>query len=211
LGIIDFCEAPQTPEDVDGCVARLEEHGNFVYDAVNLRRMLEEAGALVYLEPERPAGDLDQTDENGALVVTKRPTGVWQSTPEALAYVRAYDPAAEFSQLLDDDPKYIPLYVRILQACEQAPQSKTQIDDLVEDDPICQEPLRYGGFFVDHLAEHGVLSWNGDLWEISEVGRQILDKYADAAQGAQGAQDVQGAQGAQGAQEARNDKEALDA
>jgi hypothetical protein len=184
LGIIEYCREPRSPGEVDAYTEELQEHNYSVYTPIILRKLLEEAGAIEYLEGEAaglPAEPEPVTETDGDeefLVVTQRPEGKWLATAAGLATVEAEDPYKALEDLLVDDKAYLEIYMRILRFCQEQPRTKKEIDDIVDDDPLVQKPRRYSGYFVDKLEVRSALEWKGN-WNTTQVGLDILEKYGN--------------------------------
>jgi hypothetical protein len=108
------------------------------------------------------------------LEVTKRPEGLWVSTAAALAVYDGMDYASELQGILDEEPEYLEIFIRILEYCVEVPRTKPQLDDLVDDDPILLgPPRRYSGYFIDQLDRCNALEWRGG-WVCTELGREFV-------------------------------------
>jgi hypothetical protein len=175
LGIMEFCRKPQSPTAVDEFTDGLQKSNYSVYTPVVLRHLLEEAGALEYLEaPEAAnANPADAVDEDGYLVVTKRPEGTWVTTAAGIAVLDSLNPQQELLDLLERDSTYLEIYRRILSYCAEEPRSKKQLDDLVDNDPLVQSPRRYSGYFVDKLEACDALEW-AQKWSTTDIGKEVL-------------------------------------
>jgi hypothetical protein len=198
LGIIGYCREARGPADVDAFTLELQKTNRSVYTPVVLRKLLEDNGALVYVEAEDAPSDTDEakreqagtdnsdaidsaaeaadsssSDEPQYLVVTKRSEGTWVSTAAALGILDAIDPMSNLRALLSEEEEYTEIYLRILKYCAGAPRSKSELNDLVDDDPLLQKPRRYSGFFIDRLSESGALEWK-PRWATTSVGMALL-------------------------------------
>jgi hypothetical protein len=219
LSIIDFCRSPRSPVAVDELTAELQRLSPSIYTAVLLRQHLQNAGALEYLEPDKPkdevgAGEADMdgtqmvsgdeaafpAEEGGEippiayLEVTRRPEGTWISTTVALSVYDSVNPLADLKRAIEEEPEYKEIFVRILRYCDAETRTKRQIDALVDNDPLLVGPPRiYGGHFVGLLDECGGLTWCPN-WGTSEVGRAFLEDYdrTDGCAAIQWAFDSQG-------------------
>ncbi|MDR1183303.1 MAG: hypothetical protein LBK67_00730 [Coriobacteriales bacterium] len=114
------------------------------------------------------------------LEVTKRPEGLWVSTPVACAIYDSLDYASELQSALDEEPEYAEIFVRILRYCVEIPRTKSQLNDLVESDPILlRPPRRYSGYFIDRLDKCNALEWRVDGWVCTKVGREFVKQQGD--------------------------------
>jgi hypothetical protein len=207
LGIIGFCREPQRPQAVDDFTSKLQRTNTSVYTPVTLRQLLEEAGALVYVDAPDAAGadsstppkqdevswatanpSLEQelceqsSDEPQYLVVTKRPEGTWTSTQPALEILDAIDEMADLRVLLGVEEEYFEIFIRILRYCAEEPRSKSQLNDLVDSDPLLQKPRRYSGFFIDKLNDCGAIEWKPG-WNTTSVGLDLLRELGQQNRG----------------------------
>ncbi|MDR0515025.1 MAG: hypothetical protein LBG81_07690 [Coriobacteriaceae bacterium] len=128
-------------------------------------------------------GGEDATDatEVEYLVVSSRPVGKWVSSAAGLAYIDSFDPASELEAMLAEEPQYLEIYLRILESCAQAPRTKTELNDLVDSDPLVQSPRRYSGYFIDRLDCCGALKWS-PRWEATTAGREYLSAHGKSQQ-----------------------------
>ena len=186
--IMRFCESPRSAAEVDENVVELQEHDYSVYTGANYAALLEEAGALM------------KTDENGVSFKEspERPPQVvvidgveflkpgpwreafWLSTDAAREYLAADDPLSRFKDLLARDAKYLDIYLRILDAADSDGGVTTpQLNDLVDDDPLVQNPRYYTAHFTDLLERCEAMRWEG-AWVITDIGRMLLNGQIEA-------------------------------
>lgn len=208
LALVDYAREPKTGEEMDARTEDLLRYGFSVYSPVVFRELLEEAGALRYvlLDDEgnevvadvADAGDGAAAEGESALqseeyfdgeetvelefleVADERP-GLWVATPEGLEVVDEQDDAGEIRKLLAAEPQYLDIYHQILDyCCEEGGRSAKEIDRLVNDSPLLEEPRRYSGYFVGRLERKGALEWRGG-WCTTQVGRDMIDEAVAAA------------------------------
>ncbi|MDR0514739.1 MAG: hypothetical protein LBG81_06225 [Coriobacteriaceae bacterium] len=199
--IIGYCKEPRTPSEVDAFTQGLQGSGYAVYSPVILRQLLEEAGALAYVEPQQGAGagEVDAGakpealaqlstgasaevvlsageafEESGYLVVADRPEGWWQATEEGIALLDSQDPLGTLRGLLDEDERYRPIYLSILCYCAESARTKKEIEVLVDNDPVLQQPRRYSNWFLDRLEACDALEWR-NAWHTTDIGCAILE------------------------------------
>jgi hypothetical protein len=112
------------------------------------------------------------------LEVEERKPGVWLATDAGCAAVDAMDDVAGTKQLLNKEPKYLNIYHEILEYCarEAHGRSAKEIDKLVNDSPLLQEPRRYSGYFVSRLERQGALEWIGG-WCITPAGKEVMADF----------------------------------
>jgi hypothetical protein len=126
-------------------------------------------------------GDLDEDlPQIEYLEVTRRPEGLWVSTPAACAFYDSLDYASELQNVLDAEPEYTEIFVRILEYCAETARTKSQLNDLVDDDPILVgPPRRYSGYFIDQLDKCNALEWRTGGWICTGVGREFVRQAND--------------------------------
>lgn len=124
-----------------------------------------------------PASDGDET-----LRVSRPEPARYRATADGLAAVAQEDPAARFTSLMEANAVYAPIFRTVLEICEsEGGATKKQIDQLVDHDPLCQEPRRFSGYFIDKLEEADGIVFES-TWHITETGRAMLE--ADGIVGA---------------------------
>ncbi len=108
--------------------------------------------------------------------------GFWLATPAGLAAVHALDDVETTRELLTKEPEYLDIYHQILDFCaqEEFGRSPKEIDNLVNNSPLLQEPRRYSGYFVSRLERQGALEWRSG-WCITAAGTTIMNEYAVTA------------------------------
>lgn len=152
---------------------------------------VEEAAARQDAEPREEAVEGDPADavqaadeevdavtvefDEEEMVGAEPPCRRYLASPEALSVVAADDPCGVFASFLADNMVYAPIFERILVACdEEGGCVKKRIDALVDTDPLCQNPRRFSGYFVDKLEEAGAIEFlNG--WHTTDTGRAMLE------------------------------------
>lgn len=107
--------------------------------------------------------------------------GLWVATPEGLEVVDEQDDAGEIRKLLAAEPQYLDIYHQILDFCTMdGGRSAKEIDRLVNDSPLLEEPRRYSGYFVGRLERKGALEWRCG-WCTTQVGRDMIAEALAAA------------------------------
>lgn len=200
-GVVDFCRESRLPNEVDERFKELTEYSYCVLSPVRVRAMLEEAGALLYEEPEdRAEFAVDgSSDASGAaasaagpevdgddagfepdgdyLSVTERPVGRWLATEEGLAVVDAINPYADLLVLLREEPECLPVYRTVLEALAESPQSIGALGEAVNEDPVMKAKHRLAPYLIKRLEEAGAVEFRG-AWTLTEAGRTVLSEWA---------------------------------
>lgn len=206
--LVDYCREPKSGLEMDAETERLLEFNFSVYSPVVFRELLERAGAIRYLPAESEvAGEAagEAAEEAAAkaadepevvseryfdgeeevdiefLEVSEERPGLWEATPEGLDVVDAQDDEGEIRELLGKEPVYVDIYQQILDfCCEEGGRSAKEVDRLVNDSPLLQEPRRYSGYFVGRLERKGALSWRGG-WCTTDAGKALMEASAPRA------------------------------
>ena len=172
VAIVEFCAQERTSGQVDEMLAPLRADRLSVYTPSTLRRLLENAGALVYHANDVAPDEL--TDENGDLVMPEEAVPTWTATPEALAWCAARNPLGELADAVGTDEEIADVYARILALCDEEPHSMNDIAHVLGEEGLLGEGGRDAGSLVGKLEELGALAWHG-AWETSALGRDYLD------------------------------------
>lgn len=117
------------------------------------------------------------------LEIEETKPGAWIATEAGCAAVDELDDAAATRELLEKEPRYLDIYHQILDFCaqEEYGRSSKEIDNLVNDSPLLQEPRRYSGYFVSRLERQGALEWRSG-WCVTDAGRKIMEEAAAKVQ-----------------------------
>lgn len=191
LGMLSFCSTPQTTDNLDVEVARLQANNFSVYSAAALTNLLEQAGALVRVTAEgEPYPDDDpepvlvEVDGVSYYEVAEAPVVHWVVTEEGAAYLAADKPLSRLNSLLDEDIRYASIYDTLLALCAaEEGATVTALSDAVDDDPLLENPRLYAPHFIDKLAKCDALEWRDKAWRITDIGRSgqtIVAKYLSA-------------------------------
>lgn len=186
-GILRFLDTPQSATALDAKVTELQTHDFSVYTATNYAALLEAAGAIT------------KTDENGILfseapeqqplivevdgVAFLKPAPwrevYWCATDDAREFLASNNPMERLKELLDRDAVYLSIYLRILDAASRDEGAKTpELNAIVDDDPLVQQPRLYTAHFTELLERCGALRWEG-IWRTTEVGLTFLNGQDD--------------------------------
>ena len=117
------------------------------------------------------------------LEIEETKPGFWVATAAGLDAVAQLDDFGSTVELLQKEPRYLDIYHQILDFCaqEKLGRSSKEIDNLVNDSPLLQEPRRYSGYFVSRLERQGALEWHSG-WCITDAGKAVLEKDTAEAQ-----------------------------
>lgn len=188
MGIVRFCaDEPRDAAALDAMVEELQAANRSVYAAPTLCGLLERAGGLVRVDEDgNPLvpGDAAQiaepqvveVDGEECLEAVRMPPTRWFATDAGRALVTADDPAARLRSLLNDEPRYAPVYGRILELCSGEDGATTAVlSQEIDGEPVLQEPRCYVQMFVNRLEGCGAVVWRG-CWKTTELGLRVLDE-----------------------------------
>ena len=187
-GLMRFCDVPHSSIEVAEKVIELQKHDFSVYTGANYAGLLEEAGALERTDEdgvpfrESPDRAPQVVEVDGVEFLKPGPWRevFWLATDAARDYLAADDPVARFRDLLARDAKYLDIYLRILDAADAEGGATTpQLNELVDDDPLVQNPRYYTAHFTDLLERCEAVRWEG-TWVITDIGRMLLNGQIEA-------------------------------
>lgn len=192
MAVLQACREPQTSEELDAIMAPILENNRSVHSAVELRKVLEDHGAIRYVKSdeeelaeakmrdaeENGEVEIPEIDDEGFYVVSTPAPGAWQLTEAGQAYLDG-DPVGAYARdLLETrEPHYAPVYRELLELLSEGPATKQEVDKVAESSPLTAEPRMYGGHFVGELEKAGAAEWDG-AWAITEYGRTLLAELA---------------------------------
>ena len=185
LAIVRACEAPCDAAGV-ARAATDAASGVSVYAPETLRRLLEEAGALVCVDaagepyPEE-AGEPKTVVVDGVecLEPAEAPEPHWLATSEGKAALLADKPLSRIELLFEEKADYLPIFKRVLMLCAQEGGTATKaINAAVDNDPLVQSPRYYASYFTERLEGCDALAWDG-VWKTTDTGLEALEMLAD--------------------------------
>ncbi len=192
LAVVQAAGAGETAETVIAAVDAAWPDTGSVFDTAQLIRLLAEAEALAC------EGDAVEPDEDGIalspdnfvvgedgeeyLVVTDPAPVTYRATEAGRAACDRHGNAASLTAIVAEEPRYAPLYARIMGlAGAEGGADTAALDAAVDHDPLCEEPRRFCGYFIDKLETAGLVEWR-DAWRVTDLGREalatgVLDEY----------------------------------
>ena len=204
VGIVDFCRKAKKPAEVDECYEKLTEFNACTFSSVRVRALLEEAGALEYIEPKTPnaadgaadttAGLVDaaasqpdatagqpDADDDEYYEITTRPEGVWKATEAGLAVIDGLDPLADLLALLDEEPELASGYEQVLEALLQGPKTISDLQELVVLNSFDSRDRRSAPYLIKQLEERGAVEFRGG-WAILPAGEELLSSLVSTGE-----------------------------
>jgi hypothetical protein len=184
LGILAFVDEPRRSDAVQVKVDELQRYDKSVYTGYDFTMMFEEAGAIVRVEED--GSPFDETIEQVPDIIEVdgikfyKPTDgkqvFWLITEEGQNYLDSDDPSVQLENLLQGTEPYQPLYARVLEVCAQENgQTTSYLANMLDNNPLSQNPRRYSSFFTKGLEDVGALVWEGS-WKTTELGKRALEK-----------------------------------
>lgn len=179
LNIIGLCRNGCSASALASAIEAQQLHNRSVFAPMTLCRMLERAGALELEMPkvakacESPGGDVEY------LEIGERIDPVWRATDEALAVHGELTDGTAFCDLvLDRDVRYVDVYRAVMEAVDERPLGKGEIEEVVDAFEIVLSPRRFGGHFIDILERTDALQWKDHAWQLTDLGRKMLASMA---------------------------------
>ena len=185
LSIIGWCEGGCATSVLSEKVDELQKNNRSVYAPTTLARMLERAGALELEVPEPAQAREDVEEGVEYLEIGERVDPVWRATAEGLAAREALGGSAAFRDIVfDRDARYIRVYAAVMLAAAVEPRTHTEIEEIADAFPEVKSPRRFGGHFIDMLERTDAFEWNGQAWQLTEMGRELLPEVEERARAA---------------------------
>lgn len=181
FAILGACDTPVATDELEAAITEMKRHHHSVYEPLTLCNLLERAGAIA------------QTDEEGTLLteveqeplrvevdgvefwrVAPAPEVYWGLTDAGAAKLDTYRPLEMIARLYEAEPQYGDIFTTCLELCARdGGASLREIGDVVDDEPVLQNPKRYAMYFIDKLEHAGAVEWTGQ-WSATEHGRTYL-------------------------------------
>lgn len=190
LAVVQAADAqcPRPGADIVADVDAAYPDTKSVYDTARLLRLLTEAGAVESEGREEDAPIVEQDEEicltednfvigedgEEYLVATSAAPATYRATDAGRAAMAHYLDAGALGAIIGEEPRYAPLYARIMSMVSADGGATTpQLNGAIDSDPLCVEPRRFCGYFVDKLETTGLVEWRG-AWVITDLGRAAL-------------------------------------
>lgn len=176
LGVLALCVEPVDAAQVHAKVDELQAAQRSVFDGPALCALLERAGALEQVRVEAQQPRTVTVDGVECLEPAATVSVRYVATEVGRAVLEADKPADRLHEVFDRDAVYKPIYLRILKACgEEGGKSAKALGELVDRDPLVQEPRFWAAHFFNILAECDALTWDG-AWKTTELGWQAVEE-----------------------------------
>jgi hypothetical protein len=149
--ILKFCATPRSAAEVEDEIRSFPEMKTAIHSPNVLLRWLEKVGGV-----ERVAVGEEER---------------WQTTEAGKKVVETQAPRMRLRELISQEPVYSDVYTQVLRFCE-IPKTRTEIEELLQGNPVLENPKVYPTFFIQGLEAAGGLEWNGK-WRTTEAGKGV--------------------------------------
>lgn len=174
LRAVQTCAEPKTFSEIDADLQEAFPVEVSVYGSAQIVELLERAGALEEQVTEEDSAPESFEPAGDYLVVTPAKPRTYLATAAGLAAVEARSGEHVVREALLKEPQYVPLYRTILEmTSEEGGCATKELDVVIDNDPLCEEPRRFCGYFLDRLEEAGAVQWN-NAWVATKLGREVL-------------------------------------
>lgn len=178
LEILKLCKGGCASSKVKEFVESYQENNRSVYGASTLCRMLQGAGGLELEKPEVSEAKEDIEEGVEYLEIKERVDPVWTTTPEGEEIVDEETQGRYFWEIMERDGKYIQVYCDVLTMIAECPRQIAEIEEFVDEQPVCRKPRRFGGHFVDMLERTDAIIWKDRAWTVTELGLKLLPELS---------------------------------
>lgn len=176
LGAIGACLEPAEVAAVHAKVDELQADQRSVFDGPALCALLERAGAIEQVRGEEQQPRTVVVDGVECLEPAAEVAVRYVATDAGRAMLEADKPADRLHEVLERDAVYKPIYLRILKACgEEGGKSAKELGELVDHDPLVQDPRFWAAHFFNILSECDALTWN-KAWTTTELGWKAVEE-----------------------------------
>ncbi len=176
LQAIDACRETRTLDELCASMEAAFPVQKTVFDAPQIVRLLAEAGAIDVQEVPLETAD-DQPESADADFIQVKPVSYNLYTASAAGLAAVEEGSGErvvLDMLGAEEDRYLPLFKQVLEmtAADGGCTAK-ELDLAISTNPICAEPRRYAGYFMNLLENTFAIQWT-DAWSITETGRSVL-------------------------------------
>lgn len=153
--ILENCESARSSSEVEQTILSFPEMKGAMHSPRLLLSWLEEAGGIELITAEKGNGE-----------------GMWYTTPAGRNVIRKEGNDSCLGRLLAQEPLYQDIFLQVLKAC-LSPKSRMEIESMLNENPILEEPKVYPSFFIEKLEEARCLEWD-EKWKITSTGKNFL-------------------------------------
>jgi len=149
--LLAFCTTARTAAEVESELAALPQMRTALHPPHVLLAWLENSGGLERLA----AGQEIQ----------------WHTTRAGKRALDKLAPAKQLLELFAAESKYRDLYIEVLRFCD-TPRTKGEIENLLQGNPVMEDPKVYPVFLIQGLEAAGGLEWDGK-WCATEAAKGV--------------------------------------
>lgn len=172
LGILETCQEPCLMSAVAKTVDELQACNASVYSPATLCNALKRAGGLDIEIPEPPA--TTEQEDGSCNEIGEELDPIWTTTLAGREVLVEERNGRAVKELFAADSDYIDMYLKVLDFCNGQPRTKSELDELVDNDPTVQNPRRYSNHFIEYLEHADCLIWKDSHWTITALGKTTL-------------------------------------
>ncbi len=193
LGVLDTCRDAKSAQQIADFLSVKFEGEVSVYTPSRLADLLEQCGCLesttIIVEADDTACATNGTaadtvkaaiaeDSDGnddVLTIDNANTQlVYQTTPEGISMLEDAHDLSHIESLLNEEPRYLPIYGKILEmAARDGGSTRQDYDAAIDPDPLLAEPHRYSGYFLKKLEAIDAIRYT-TVWTATDTGRSAL-------------------------------------
>lgn len=189
--VLVLCEEPRALEELDAEIGAYPEMRSSAFAPRTVLSWLVDVGAIEELVPGcKPAGEETSSGEEPGEEVqgfegdaedalfssndSNRGPICFATTEAGLIVANSHRPSGAIEELvMEGEPRYGDAYLLVLNACSK-PQSKKQLEELLNGNPAMENPKLYASFFIDKLERAGAVVWDGG-WCLTKEGRSFVE------------------------------------
>jgi hypothetical protein len=182
LAILRSLDTPKHSDALQQSVDELQANDLSVYSGYNFSLLLEEAGAIqkvhedgsLFDENAEQLPDIVEVDGVRFFKPTDGKQVFWLVTDDGRTYIEADDPFGRLAGLIAGEPQYQTVYQSLLEFCDnESGRSVKELEELIDDDPLVQNPRKYFSYFTKMLEDCDALLW-AKKWHTTELGKRGL-------------------------------------
>lgn len=173
LRAIELCAEPKTMGEVTEALDVDYPQMASVYAASQIVGLLTRDGALRRIEGQSTSAEISEAECDYITVSSALPAR-YVATRVGLDVAEARLNQRRVLDMLNEEPRYLPLYQVILEQCVREGGGETkELNGIIDVSPLCQEPRRFCTYFLNRLEAVGALVWR-DAWIATDRGARCL-------------------------------------
>lgn len=184
--IVSECLSPISTDNLESHINQTMRNHQSVYEALTFVDLLKRAGAIEQTDEEgTPLEEFVQEpleiDIDGVQYwrVAPAPVVYWCTTEDGRKKIDEYKPLEKIANLYKEEPEYAEIFTTCLKMCAQGDGCEMrEIGNVVDDEPVLQNPKRFAMYFIDKLEHAGAVEWT-NKWSITNYGREFLQNMGN--------------------------------